>query len=57
VSRNRVKRRLRAALRELQREGALPRGTYLVTGRPEAGNVPWSALVSDLRDAIVDVTR
>jgi ribonuclease P protein component len=57
VVRNRIKRRLRAALRELQATGELPRGTYLVTARTEAARTPWSGLVSDLRDAIAEATR
>jgi ribonuclease P protein component len=57
VTRNRIKRRLRAALRELQRDGALPNGTYLITGRTEVARQPWSDLVSDLGAAIREVAR
>jgi ribonuclease P protein component len=55
VDRNRVKRRLRAALRELGRD--LPAGTYLISARAEAARTSWSALVADVRAAVVAATR
>ena len=48
VLRNRIRRRLRAALRELRASGRLPGGTYLVGARAEIANLPWSALVEEL---------
>ena len=52
VVRNRIRRRLRAALRELQADGRLPAGTYLLGGRAELAHLPWSELVSLLEDTI-----
>ncbi len=46
VVRNRVRRRLRAALRELQVSDRLRPGTYLLGGGPELATMPWSELVS-----------
>jgi len=57
VVRNRVRRRLRAALRELVVEGRLPAGTYLVGASAEVARTPWSELVSLLADAVDEVTR
>ena len=48
VLRNRIRRRLRAALRELRADGRLPAGTYLVGGQAELAHLPWSALVEQL---------
>jgi ribonuclease P protein component len=48
VVRNRIKRRLRAGLRDLQASNRLPLGTYLVGAGAEAAQMPWSALVSEL---------
>jgi ribonuclease P protein component len=48
VLRNRIRRRLRAALRELRASGRLPAGTYLVGGQAELAHLPWSALVEQL---------
>jgi ribonuclease P protein component len=56
VARNRVRRRLRAALRELQRAGSLPRGAYLIGAGPEAAGLPWSDLVRALGDAVASAT-
>lgn len=52
VTRNRVRRRLRAALRELHAADRLPHGDYLVGGRAEAAALPWTALVATLGDAV-----
>lgn len=57
VVRNRVRRRLRAALRQLVVEGALPPGTYLLGATAEAATVPWSALLAELADAVAEATR
>jgi ribonuclease P protein component len=48
VLRNRIRRRLRAALRELRADGRLPAGTYLVGGQAELAHLPWSTLVEQL---------
>jgi len=52
VARNRVRRRLRAALRELGRTGRLPSGTYLVGGGAAVAELPWTDLVATLADAV-----
>ena len=51
VGRNRCRRRLRASLVELDREGALPHGAYLVSVGPDV----VTAAQSDLRERLVDV--
>lgn len=56
VVRNRVRRRLRAALRELQAADRLPRGTYLVGATADAATLPWSELVQHLGGAVDSVT-
>ena len=50
VVRNRIRRRLRAAFRELQRAGALPSGAYLVGATAIVATLPWSALVDALTE-------
>lgn len=57
VVRNRVRRRLRAAVRTLQQQGRLPAGAYLLGGTAELARLPWSALMSDLDDAITAATE
>ena len=57
VVRNRIRRRLRAALRDLHGRGALPRGTYLVGGRRELADQPWPELVRDLETAVAQATQ
>ena len=56
VVRNRVRRRLRAALRELQAADRLPAGAYLLGGRAELADLPWSALVRLLDGAVAEAT-
>jgi ribonuclease P protein component len=56
VVRNRIRRRLRAALRDLQARDVLPAGSYLLGGTAELARMPWSALVSDLEAAVVAAT-
>jgi ribonuclease P protein component len=52
VVRNRVRRRLRAAIREVDRErGGLHPGAYLVTARPEAAGMTYLHLKRSLADA------
>lgn len=57
VVRNRVRRRLRAALRELQGADRLPAGTYLLGASAEVARLPWSALCDTLGAAIDEATR
>jgi len=56
VVRNRVRRRLRAALRELQAAGRLPAGAYLLGGTAELAELPW-AVVVDLVEATITEAR
>jgi ribonuclease P protein component len=56
VLRNRIRRRLRAALRELLVTDRLPSGTYLLGGTAELAHLPWSALV-ELLDATLTEVR
>lgn len=57
VVRNRIRRRLRAGLRELATAGRLPAGTYLLGARRPVADQPWPALVQDLGAAVEQVTR
>jgi ribonuclease P protein component len=52
VVRNRIRRRLRAGLRELQVTHGLPHGSYLLSGGPELARLPWPDLCSVLADAV-----
>jgi len=53
VLRNRVRRRLRAVVAELDRaDGVLEPGAYLIGAGPEAAEVPFDALRGDLRRAV-----
>lgn len=52
VVRNRIRRRLRAALRELLAADRLPEGTYLVGARTSVADQPWSSLLEDLGTAV-----
>lgn len=56
VARNRIRRRLRAALRELAFQGRLPGGDYLVGAGPEAADTPWPVLVQALGEAVAEAT-
>lgn len=56
VVRNRIRRRLRAALQELHGRGRLPRGTYLVGGRANLTTLPWTELVAAVDTAVASVT-
>jgi ribonuclease P protein component len=55
VVRNRVRRRLRAALRARLAEGQLPAGTYLLGGTAELAAMPWPALLALLDEALTEV--
>ena len=57
VLRNRIRRRLRAALRELLVTSDLPAGTYLLGATAAVSQMPWSELLSDLSAGIGEVTR
>jgi ribonuclease P protein component len=57
VVRNRIRRRLRSALRGLHGRGALPAGAYLVGGSAELARLPWSALCADLETAVAAATE
>ncbi len=52
VQRNRIRRRLRAALRELVVTDRLPAGAYLVGAGAEVATVAWPELVATLADAV-----
>jgi len=56
VVRNRVRRRLRAALRELRAGGRLPAGAYLLGGTAELAELPWPALVDLVEATVVEAT-
>jgi ribonuclease P protein component len=56
VVRNRIRRRLRAGLRELAAQGHLPAGTYLLGASPALADRPWPELVADLEAAVDVVT-
>jgi ribonuclease P protein component len=56
VVRNRIRRRLRGALGELQRQGALPTGTYLLSGDVRLADLPWSELVALTGDLVASAT-
>lgn len=58
VDRNRVRRRLRAAMRDVDREvGGLSSGAYLVLVRPEAGTAPYPELKRLLGEACDEAAR
>jgi len=58
VVRNRVRRRLRAAMHEVDRErGGLNPGAYLVLVRPEAGTAPYAELKRSLGAACDEAVR
>ncbi len=57
VVRNRLRRRLRAAAREIDvTTGGLPTGAYLVSLRPEATQRSYGELRADLGSALVAAT-
>ena len=57
VVRNRVRRRLRAALRQLATEGRLPAGAYLLGGGASLATLPWTDLVDLVAETIAEVQR
>jgi ribonuclease P protein component len=56
VTRNRVRRRLRAIVAEANAHGRVPAGSYLVQVRPEAVGVTFSALRDDMYRALGHVS-
>ena len=58
VARNRLRRQLRAAVREIDVEtGGLRPGAYLVSLRPEAARRPYAELRSDVGAALAAAAR
>ena len=57
VARNRIRRRLRAALRQVLPGPARPGVDYVVIARPPAMRRAFSDLVIDLRDALTMIGR
>lgn len=56
VVRNRIRRRLRSAMGELQRQGGLPEGSYLLSGDARLATLPWSELVALTADLVTSAT-
>lgn len=56
VVRNRIRRRLRSAMRQLQTIDHVPAGTYLLGGGEALATLPWEELVGSLDDALAAVT-
>jgi ribonuclease P protein component len=58
VVRNRLRRQLRAAVREIAvgTDGLAP-GAYLISARPEAAGRPYAELRADLGDALAAAPR
>ena len=54
VCRNRIKRRFRAAIREVAPAAARAGHAYVLLARPGAATYPWAALLDDLRSALLD---
>ena len=52
VKRNRIKRRLRAAAREVMEKHALPGHDYVIIGRSRASDREFISLVKDLKYAL-----
>lgn len=57
VVRNRVKRRLRAAAREIVAHKAEPGYDYVLIGRPQTATRPFTALLQDLESALKRLGR
>ena len=54
VARNLIKRRFRAAIREVAPDAARAGHAYVLIARPGAADTPWAALLDDLRSALLD---
>lgn len=57
VVRNRVRRRLRAAMRRLAAESRLPAGAYLLGGGAPLATMPWTDLVELVDRTITEARR
>ncbi len=57
VGRNRIKRRLRAAFQELASAGDWPQGMFVIIGRRDALDAPYSQLLQDLRYCLRKLCR
>lgn len=53
VVRNRARRRLREAARELLPKHGLPGVDYVLVARQAAPDAPWAALLDDLQNALI----
>ena len=56
VVRNRLRRRLRAVMTDVEHDGALTPGLYLVGATPPAAATPFSDLRAHVSRAVADVT-
>lgn len=52
VTRNRIRRRLRAAFQEALKEMDVPEGDYVLIGRKATGNEAFLKLVADIKSGI-----
>ncbi|MCB1429985.1 MAG: ribonuclease P protein component [Nitratireductor sp.] len=57
VMRNRIRRRLREAVRLGERSAALPGHDYVLIGKSEALNVPFTAIVASLAESLDRINR
>lgn len=57
VLRNRVRRRLRAAMRTVVATGDVPAGAYLIGATAAVAEMPWSELCSALQQTIGEAAR
>lgn len=57
VVRNRIRRRIRAALQELVAAGRLPAGTYLWGAGPAAAALDWPVLEAQVAHLVHEATR
>ena len=55
VERNRLRRRLREAVRLVENEGGLGQGAYLLTPAPHAQKLSYDELLGTLREAVIRV--
>ena len=53
VQRNRARRRLREAARQLLPELGLPGVDYVLVARQQTPDIPWAALLDDVRNALI----
>lgn len=57
VVRNRIRRRVRAALQGLVAAGHLPEGTYLWSAGPAAATLSWPELEAQVAHLVEEATR